>query len=159
MGRRSVAVPDMRRVEQLTPHQAREAVTAHYRALTIGAGINLAQFKAQLFEEQAVELIAGFMNDVTQTAAFRKECAKDILLYARGPIRPWEHSGETVDPNAIGHTGNTVGEEIQAARLTAAAYEQINVLCMKQIPVDAWPIELQAFADPSMVAAFTVTDV
>jgi len=26
------------------------------------------------------------------------------------------------------------------------------------VPVEAWPPELQAFADPSMVAAFSVVD-
>jgi hypothetical protein len=146
-------------VEQLAPHQAREAAAAHYRGLTAGAGgINLAQFRAQLYEEQAVELLAGFMNDITLPAPFRRDCAKDVLLYARGAIKPWEHDGVSVDISATGRTGATIGEEIEAARLTAAAYEAINRLCMRQVPVDAWPEELRAFADPSMVAAFSVTD-
>jgi hypothetical protein len=158
MGRRSVAVPDVRRIDRMTPQQARETVVAHYRALTVGAGINLAQFKAQLYEERAVELIGGFMDDVTLPAPFRRDCAKDILLYARGAVKAWEHEGNTINPDAIGRTGNTVKEEIEAARATAQAYEQINILCMKRIPVDAWPPDLQAFADPSMVAAFPVID-
>ena len=159
MGRRAVAIPDARKIERLPAHQARDAVVSHFRKLTSGAGgINLAQFRAQLYEEQAVELIAGFMSDVTLSAPFRKECAKDILLYARGAVKSWEHDGETVDTNAIGRTGNTIGEEIEAARLTAQAYEEINKLCMRQVPVEAWPEELRAFADPSMVAAFNVIE-
>lgn len=157
MGRRAVAIPDARKIERLPAHQARDAVVSHFRKLTGAAGINLAQFRAQLHEEEMVELLVGFTRDITLPASLRRDCAKDVVTIARGPIQPWIHLGETIDPQAEGRTGNTVGAEIEAARLTSRMYEQITQLTMKGVPFEAWPEELKAAADPSM-ASFSVSE-
>lgn len=158
MGRRSVNVPKVRDLEKRNAHDARQAVVSHFRQLTGPAGINLAAFKAQIHEEEMVDLLVGFTRDVTLPATLRRDCAKDVITIARGPIQPWFHMGETIDPLAEGRTGNTIGAEIEATRLTSQAYEAITRLMMQQIPFDMWPEDLRAFADPSM-AMFKTVDV
>lgn len=158
MGRRSVATAsDLARLERDGPRAARDAVVTHFRRLTGAAGVNLAQFKAQVHEEEMIDLLVGFTRDVTLPATLRRQCALDVVLVARGPIRPWEHAGETIDPSAEGRTGATVGTEIEATRLTADAYMRIASLTMRQVPFSQWPEDLQAAADPAL-ATFTEDD-
>jgi hypothetical protein len=126
--------------------------------MTDAAGnLNLAQFRAQCHEEEMVELLVGFTRDVTLPASLRRDCAKDVILIARGPIEPWEHNGASIDPAAEGRTGNPVAVEIDAARLSSRAYEEIASLAMRQVPFEAWPEYLKPYADPSL-ATFTSTD-
>jgi len=150
MGRRALTT--------LNPQEARAAVAKHFRRLTNSqTGVNLAQFQAQLKEQEAVRLIQGFMEDPTLPVAFRKECALDVIKIARGPITPWFHDGKSVDPNAEGQTGQTVGTEIEAAKLTAELHERLNDLVMRKVPVDRWPEDVRAAAGEFM-ATFSEVD-
>ena len=106
MGRRSVS--------SMSPEEVRSLVSRNFRRLVNTAGINLAQYEAQIHEGDAVRLLWEFATDEGNPKAFRRDCAKDVLQYARGAIRTWAHDGETIDPMAQGQTGRPVGEEINA---------------------------------------------
>jgi len=131
MGRRSLST--------MGPKEAREVIGSHFRRLTSSTGVNMAVFRAQLHEEEMVKVIAGIALDPLQLPSIRISAASKVLEIARGAIRPWVHDGQTVDPRAEGITGATVGEEIQAARMTAELYEEINALTMKRVPPEQWP--------------------
>jgi hypothetical protein len=144
--------------KQLSPEDTRKAVKRHlYRLMTDG-GVNLAQFKAQQHEEKMVQILVDFaMDDISGDTLshreFRAKCARDVLLYARGPVTPWIHSGQTINPQAIGPSGATVGAEIEAARQDAAMLAELDAYA--NVPYSSWPEELRdrvgemgrAFAD------------
>jgi hypothetical protein len=149
MGRRSGSV-SVTALPAPRADRARLVAMQQLRRLTAASAANSAQLRAQVHEAEMVELLVGFTRDVTLPAGLRRDCAKDVLLYARGPVTPWLHDGETIDPAAIGRTGNTVAEEIDAIRLTSQAYEQMNGLVMRGIPFEAWPEDIKAIADSSL---------
>jgi hypothetical protein len=133
------------------------AIRKHFTHLSSSKGsVNLAQYAAQRHEEEMTEMLIGFARDISQPAFFRRECALDVLKIARGPIEPWKHDGKTIDQNAIGHTGSTVGTEIEATRLTTALHEAVADLTMRGIPVELWPADVREAAG-QLVAAYSET--
>jgi hypothetical protein len=60
--------------------------------------------------------------------------------------KPWYHDGETIDPAATGATGNTVAAEIEAARLSAQIYRELNLLVQRLVPSEQWPEHVRAVA-------------
>lgn len=135
-----------RAIEKMDPKEARQAVARHMRRLMSTSGVNMAQFKAQVYEEAMVDLLAGFAMDAGQPPSFRRDCAKDVLSYARGAIKPWIHDGETIDPSATGDSGSPVREEIEATRVTAEAYQELDDLVRRKVPPEQWPERIRALA-------------
>lgn len=134
MGRRSVT--------SMSPEEVRSLVSRNFRRLVNTTGINLAQFEAQIHESEAIRLLWEFAVDENNPKAFRRDCAKDVLLYARGAIRTWQHDGETIDPSAQGVTGRPIGQEINAVRLATDLQQQLADLVAGKVPVSAWPPEV-----------------
>jgi len=132
MGRREVE-------KAVDPQQLREAIGRHFRRLTNTAGVNMAEFRAQLHEEEMVELLVGFTRDMTATMPFRRQCALDVLQLARGQIRPWIHDGETIQPDAVGLSGRPVREEIDSARRAAEVYAELDDLVRRKVHPSEWP--------------------
>src|ERR1700761_6523858 len=138
MGRRSGALAAIPK-KAIEPSAARLAIAKHLKSLTDMRSVNMAQVRAQVHEEECIETLVEFMRNEALPPTFRRDCAIDIVKFARGAIRVWAHAGETIDAEEVGESGNTVGEEISAARNTAALYEQFNQLVMKGIHPDNWP--------------------
>jgi hypothetical protein len=132
----------------LNASQARSAVTRHLQKLN--SSCNVTQFTAQLHEKDMVELLASFAQDTSGAIppALRRQCAIDVLTFARGQPRPWLHDGLTVDPNSPGQSGfnATVAEEIAAAKLTADLYRQLNDLTARNIHPRDWPENIRAIS-------------
>ena len=142
MGRRSLAVVTQE-------EEARAAVARHFRSLTDrrGVGVNLAQFQAQIHEQEMVNLLYGFAMDPTGDLAFRRLCILDVLNIARGPIAPWRHDGQTIDPAAQSATGKgSVGDDIEEAQRSAALLQKLDELVRLKVPVDKWPTEVREAA-------------
>jgi hypothetical protein len=151
MGRRSFPEVRMRSMPDAEAKRARDAVIDRMRYLSRDLGINLAQFRAQIHEEEMVELLVGFSRDLTLPASLRRQCAIDVVTFARGRIEPWQHEGQTIDPQATGGSGHAIGEEIQAARLTAEGYERLNDLIMRRVPSDQWPEDIRELAGQALL--------
>ena len=116
-------------------------VTAAAEHIRRTSNTNMVEFTARLHETQAIKLLIGFAQDKTQSPKFRRACAMDILKLARGGLREWWHNGETIDPNALGRSGlgGTVAQELEAARLTADLYTELNRLIEARIDSASWP--------------------
>jgi len=124
--------------------QARTAIAKHLTSLTEMNNVNMAVFKAQAHEEEAVNTLVDMMKDVEVPPALRRACANDVIQIARGAIRPWAHSGATIHAEAPGDIpGTTVGQEIEAAKNTAALYEQFNLLVAQGVHSDDWPSDIR----------------
>lgn len=146
-----------RGVETMTPKEIREQAAKHFRKLSAASGVNLAQFRAQVFEEEMVELLVGFTRDITVATSLRRTCALDVIQIARGPQAPWFHDGKTVNPQAIGETGQTVGQEIEDARKTSALYTQLDELIRSNTHPSLWPESVRVLAGemlPALEASF-----
>ena len=104
-----------------------------------------------------VETLVGFVRDFTVPVALRRQCAMDVVAIARGPLRPWVHDGETIDTNAQGVTGETIGAEIDAARSSAAALAELDELVRRRVPVSQWP-ESVRLAAGELLAMFAEID-
>lgn len=131
MGRRSVS--------SMSPEEVRSLVSKNFRRLVNTTGVNLAQYEAQIHEADAVRMLWAWANDAEQAVGFRRDCVKDVLLYARGGIKTWEHAGETINPSMLGQSGRPVGEEINAVRLMSDVMQELNDLVARKVPFAAWP--------------------
>lgn len=144
-------------VETMTPAEIRQQAAKHFRKLSAASGVNLAQFKAQVFEEEMVELLVGFTRDITVATSLRRQCALDVIQVARGPQAPWFVNPATIQPNAIGETGQTVGQEIDEARKTSALYTQLDELIRSNTHPSMWPESVRVLAGemlPTLEASF-----
>jgi hypothetical protein len=135
-----------RRRTAFDAEEARLAVMRHWRGLSHGAQINMTEYTAQQFEQDAVELIAGFMYDTSLPFTFRRDCARDVITYARGEQKVWLHDGLTVDPTLPGKTGHPIADEIKAIQATTELHKQLSDLMMRGVhPID-WPKEVREVA-------------
>lgn len=131
MGRRSLT--------NFTPEEARAALSARYRRALRGVNVNLVQFAAQQYEEEMLQGLVKFSRDTELAPVFRAECMIKVLTYARGPVAPWKHDGETIDPSMTGNSGQPIGQEINAVRLATDVMQEMNDLVARKVPVSAWP--------------------
>lgn len=120
---------------------------------------NGVQFVAQLHEREAVELLVEFMHDPLLPVTLRRQCAIDVTQLARGAVRPWVHTGETINPEAEGTAGlgATVRQEIEAAQNTATLHHQLNMLTAANVHPRDWPADVRAVA-ADMVAYYAADD-
>jgi uncharacterized protein (UPF0147 family) len=140
MGRRSVAT-------MADADKARKVVAKRFMALVdSGSGINIAQFAAQLHEQEAVEFFVSIMRDATVPTALRIQCAEKIVLYARGPVIPWEHDRKTIDPGAFMQTGLTVSQQIEAAKAQSALHQRLDELVRRNVHPSEWPHDVREIA-------------
>ena len=93
-----------------------------------------------------VQILVGFAEDMNLAPPLRRDCAKDVIALARGPLAPWHHDGETIDPAAARENGNTVGAEIVAIRATAELYQRLDELVRRGVPPELWPEDVRAIA-------------
>lgn len=140
MGRRSQqALP-------ADPRQARLAVARHFRRLTGKAGVNLAQFRAQMYEEEMIDFLRDVVLSNDAPLGLKISCAKDVLTYARGPLTPWAHDGQTIDPEEPTPEGTpepTIGAQIEAARALADLHTELDDLVRRRVPPEHWPKRIQ----------------
>jgi len=141
----------------INPKEARAAVVKHLKRLN--SAVNVTQFTAQLHERDMIELLVDMAENVTMPPSIRRQCAIDVLTFARGQPRPWIHDGETVDPNMPGTSGlgATVGQEIEAARQTAKLHQQLAMLSASNVHPRDWPEEVRQIAG-DMVAFYEQED-
>lgn len=147
MARRQGALASIPKPKRtLDPSAARIAIAKHLSNLTQLHSVNMAQFRAQVHEEEMVQTLVEFVRDEEMPAPFRRQCAIDVVTFARGGIRVWAHAGETINPNTQGESGNTVGDEITAARNTTALYEKFDKLVAAGVHPDDWPDDVRQIA-------------
>jgi hypothetical protein len=149
MGRRSIA--------NLTPQEIRKQAAKAFRNVVHASSVNLVQFEAQIVEAEMVNIIIGFARDTEMPPGFRKECAKDVIQYARGPQAPWFHDGKTINPAEIGRSGVTIEAEIDAAKMTGDLYQKLDELVRMNIPLADWPDEIRLMAG-DLVNVFDADD-
>jgi hypothetical protein len=127
--------------------KARKAVARRFmRLVDSGSGINVSQFAAQLHEQEAVEFFVGIMRDISVPTALRMQCAEKIVLYARGPVIPWEHDRKTIDPATITQSGSTVSQQIAAAKAHSALHQRLDDLIRRNVHPDDWPDDVREIA-------------
>lgn len=141
-------------LETMNPQEARLTIAKHFRRLANGSGVNMAQLKAQMEEESMVDILTGIAMDFTQNPTIRRQCAMDVISIARGAIKVWAHDGETINPGATGDTGNTIGAEIEAAKMTAELYKELNGYIARGVHPDKWPDNIKQIASPEMITYY-----
>ena len=143
MGRRSIALEDTVKVRNAAAVQLRTLLKRY----------DLAEFQAQTHAAGMVDILAGFAMDINQPVDFRRQCANDVL--DRGYGKPASKAKvEIVDTTAAGITGKAIGDEIEAAIISAEVFQRLSELTMKQIPYDQWPDDVRKAAE-GMDAFFT----
>ncbi len=141
MGRRSLPNTPL---DKLTYQDARLAVAQHLRKLK--GGLNMAQLRAQTHEEGMVDLLATMARNGDVPYAIRRQCAVDVITFARGNPKPWLHDGKSIDPGSLGETGNTIADEIEAAKHTTSLWKQIDWLRANNVPPAQWPEDVRQVA-------------
>lgn len=84
--------------------------------------------------------------------SLRRQCALDVLTVARGEPGRLPEGSETVDPAATGATGATVGEEIAAARESAALFAELDGLVRNRVPFVDWPDRVKRLHEAEVFA-------
>lgn len=138
MGRRSVT--------EMSPKEIRAQAAKHFRNLVHAGGPNLAVFRAQIHEEEMVELLVGLTKDISVAPGLRAQIAMDVIKIARGPMAPWFHTGETINPHAMGDSGKSVGDEIEEARKTSALYTELDACIRSNTHPSTWPESVRVLA-------------
>jgi len=114
--------------------------------------VNRTQFRAQLYEEECVDLVRDLMYSNDVTPAQRLMCAQQIVQWARGEVESWRHDGETIDTEAPALAGGTVGAVIEAASRTADLYRTLDHYVRNRIPFADWPAEVRNLAEAAAFA-------
>lgn len=128
------------------PKMARAAVKKHLQRLQNAT--NGVQFTAQLNEVEMTELLVDLARNPEMPPSLRRQCALDVLAYARGQPKTWLHDGETIDSAAAGAAGMgaTIGQELEAARQTAKLHEQLALLTAANVHPRDWPEDVRSIA-------------
>jgi hypothetical protein len=114
---------------------------------------DLAEFQAQTHAIRMVDMLAGFADDTKQSMEFRRQCANDVLDRAYG--KPATKARvEITDTAARSASGLTVGEEIEAAIVSAEVFQRLNDLTMRQIPIEQWPEDVREAMGADAAATF-----
>ena len=148
MGRRS----GQQVVANLPPEELRRRTLNRLMTLSALSGANKARYRAQMFEEEMVDLLRDIAFAPETPASLRRQCALDVLVVARGEPGGLPAGAETVDPNAKGNTGATVGEEIEAARTSAALFAELDSLVRNRVPFVDWPERVKHLHEAAVFA-------
>lgn len=136
----------------MTPEEMLGRLRNRFAAYNMLPGVNKAQFRAQMLEEEMVLLIRDVATAPETAASLRLECARTILTIARGVPQPWFNRGETIDPEAKGTVHETVGAEMEAMRVTADTFSRLDDLVRRKVPYRLWPEDVRGLAE---AAAFS----
>ena len=139
MGRRSTAQLQSR-AESLHGRLSQELA-----ALNIT--VNRVQFRAQLYEEEMVDLVRDMALSTEATMPHRLECARQIVLWSRGKVDEWRHDKETLRPEDTTITGGLIGDTIEQARQTANLFARLDDLVRRKVPVSDWPSDIRQMAE------------
>ena len=145
MGRRSVAL-------QLSSADIRRRALNRMMQVSALTGANKARWRAQLYEEEMVELLRDIALAPDTPIGVRRQCALDVLLVARGEPGRLPEGAETVDVEAKGNSGATVGEEIEAARASAQLFAELDALVRNRVPFAEWPERVKHLHEAAVFA-------
>jgi hypothetical protein len=134
----------------------RKAIQRHMTRVSVHS-FNLARVRAQMHEEDMVDVLYSMAMDLNLAPEIRRLCAINVLEQARGKITTQLHDGNTVNPSdpALDGTNRTVGDQIDAARVAAAEMSVIQEWA--SVPYEQWPEHVRTLIGPDMMAAFTET--
>lgn len=149
MGRRSVAVNESNTLK------ARQMAATQLRTLL--SRYDLAEFQAQTYAADMVDVLAGFARDPCQSVEFRRQCANDVLNRAYG-MPATKATLTVIDPREQTPDGlTTVGAQIEAIKAGAAQLQTLDQYVGKR-PVSEWPESIKALAG-DMVTVFEEIEV
>ena len=143
----------------LSPSELRDRALNRVMQFSALSGVNKARFRAQMFEEEMVDLLRDIALAPDTPISLRRLAALDVLLVARGEPGRMPEGAQTVDPHEKGNTGSTIGEEIEAARVATSLFAELDALVRDQVPYAQWPDrvkklhEAAAFADAASETA------
>jgi len=120
--------------------------------------VNRVQFRAQMYEEEAVDLVRAMMYADEAPMGHRLQCAQQIVQWARGSVKTWNHDGETINPAAPGPAGLPVGETIEAARAAVEVFSRFDRNVRLNIPYADWDDEVKALAEAAAFAEVAEAD-
>lgn len=147
----------MGRRSSLTPAHKRHAdalrirLTHEFRKLNLG--VNVAQFTAQRFEQEMVELVRDIAIANETPINVRVNCAVQVVEWARGRVETWRHDGKNIDPSAENPlTGTSVGETIEAAKATAETFQELDRLVRQNVPFADWPESIRQLSEAAVFA-------
>ena len=107
----------------------------------------MAMFRAQLHEEEAVQVLIDMYRDPETAPGLRRQCALDVVSIARGPMAPWAHNGATIVEDGINpNTGLKIADEIDAQRRLSELHQQLDELVRQNVPADKWPEDVRVMA-------------
>lgn len=125
----------------------------------LGIGVNRTQFRAQLYEEQMVDLVRDMALSNEASMDHRLKCAAQVVQWARGGIETWRHDRETMQPDSPVITGGTVGEAVEAARSATELFSELDGLVRRKIPFRDWPERIRNLAEAAAFAELEEDDV
>ena len=135
------------------PVRDREAAAAGLRKML--SRYNLAEFEAQMYAVEMVQVLAGIALDPAAPLADRRGCANDVLDRAYGKSAT-QARVEIVDPSARDPDGGTAGEVMRGAVMAADLYRRLTDLTMRGVPSNLWPEDVRAAAGEGVADAFAV---
>jgi hypothetical protein len=115
-------------------------------------GVNKAKYRAQCIEEEAVDMLRDIMTGIETPLSLRRECALDIIRVARGEPGRLPDDARTVEVEAVGGSGQKVGDEINAARVSAALFARLDSLVRNRISYNEWPDEIKRLSEAAAFA-------
>ena len=139
----------------LPPEEIRRRTLNRLMRVNDLTGVNKAKYRAQCIEEEAVDMLRDIMTGIETPLSLRRECALDIIRVARGEPGRLPDDARTVEVDAVGGSGQKVGEEINAARVSAALFARLDSLVRNRIPYNEWPDEIKRLSE---AAAFAPED-
>lgn len=105
----------------------------------------MAEFRAQLYGAEMVDILASFARDPLNPPDFRRSCALDVLARGSGAVA--QKTTITVhNPLAQGAVHDTVAADIDAARMVSSAHLEIMRWLGEGIPFERWPDRVRTLA-------------
>lgn len=138
---------------------ARRAAAAYLQARSKLSGVNMVQLHAQMHEVACVEQLVEFVHDTTLPPALRRDCAKDVLHYARGTPKIWLHDGASVDvraPSPRDPAHRKVADDIREVKDISALYQELNALVSAGVHTSDWPDAVKALVDAAQLEHYNV---
>ena len=118
----------------------------------LNLGVNVTQFTAQRFEAEMVTLVRDMAYSTDVSHETRLRCAVQVAEWARGKVDSWYHTKETLDPDDRTITGETIGETIEAARVTAERFGRLDDLVRRKVAYEDWPEDIKALSEAAAFA-------
>lgn len=114
--------------------------------------VNKVAFQAQRYEEECVALVRDMAFSNEAPWDHRLRCAQQVVEWARGRVREWNHDGRTIGAEEQSPAGGTIMETIDAARVTADLFGRLDDLVRRQVPYRDWPEDIKGLAEAAAFA-------